>query len=84
MQAAERTSCSLRRGALSGLVFFAGIGSMATEVCDQQPHVPFYLATADFFRLCREHPAPDGIIALNISTVPADDRLSRGIAEGQM
>lgn len=46
----------------------------------RQPYVPFYLATADFFRLCRERLAPDGIVALNISTVPGDDRLSRGIA----
>jgi hypothetical protein len=46
----------------------------------RQPYVPFYLATADFFALCRERLAPDGIIALNISTVPGDDRLSRSIA----
>jgi spermidine synthase len=46
----------------------------------RQPYVPFYLATADFFKLCRERLAPDGIIALNISTVPGDDRLSRSIA----
>lgn len=46
----------------------------------RQPYVPFYLATADFFKLCRERLAPDGIIALNVSTVPGDDRLSSGIA----
>ncbi len=46
----------------------------------RQPYVPFYLATADFFKLCRDHLAPDGIVALNISTVPGDDRLSRGVA----
>jgi spermidine synthase len=46
----------------------------------RQPYVPFYLATADFFNLCRERLTPDGIIALNISTVPGDDRLSRSIA----
>lgn len=46
----------------------------------RQPYVPFYLATADFFKLCRERLAPDGIIALNVSTVPGDDRLSRSIA----
>lgn len=46
----------------------------------RQPYVPFYLATADFFKLCRDHLAPDGIVALNISTVPGDDRLSRSIA----
>jgi spermidine synthase len=46
----------------------------------RQPYVPFYLATADFFKLCRERLAPDGIVALNVSTVPGDDRLSRSIA----
>ena len=42
--------------------------------------MPFYLATADFFKLCRDHLAPDGIVALNVSTVPGDDRLSRAIS----
>jgi spermidine synthase len=46
----------------------------------RQPYVPFYLATADFFKLCREHLAPDGIVALNVSTVPGDDRLSRDVS----
>jgi len=46
----------------------------------RQPYVPFYLATADFFKLCRDHLAPDGIVALNVSTVPGDDRLSRFVS----
>ncbi len=46
----------------------------------RQPYVPFYLATAEFFKLCHDHLAPDGIVALNISTVPGDDRLSSSIA----
>ncbi|HEY5527984.1 MAG TPA: fused MFS/spermidine synthase [Thermoleophilia bacterium] len=46
----------------------------------RQPYVPFYLATADFFKLCRERLNPGGIVALNVSTVPGDDRLSRSIA----
>jgi spermidine synthase len=46
----------------------------------RQPYVPFYLATADFFKLCRDHLAPDGIVALNVSTVPGDDRLSRAVS----
>ncbi len=46
----------------------------------RQPYVPFYLATAEFFKLCRDHLTPDGIVALNVSTVPGDDRLSRSIA----
>jgi spermidine synthase len=46
----------------------------------RQPYVPFYLATREFFRLCRQRLAPGGMIALNVSTVPGDDRLARGIA----
>ena len=46
----------------------------------RQPYVPFYLATADFFKLCRDRLAPDGIVALNVSTVPGDDRLSRDVS----
>jgi spermidine synthase len=46
----------------------------------RQPYVPFYLATADFFKLCRDHLNPDGIVALNVSTVPGDDRLSRDVS----
>lgn len=46
----------------------------------RQPYVPFYLATAEFFKLCRDHLTPDGIVALNVSTVPGDDRLARSIA----
>jgi predicted membrane-bound spermidine synthase len=43
------------------------------------PYVPFYLATKEFFRLVRDRLAPDGIVALNVATVPDDDRLARGI-----
>lgn len=46
----------------------------------RQPYVPFYLATADFFKLVHDRLAPDGIVALNVSTVPGDDRLCRSIA----
>ena len=42
--------------------------------------MPFYLATREFFRLCYERLAPDGILALNVSQVPGDDRLVREIA----
>ncbi|NLG67913.1 MAG: fused MFS/spermidine synthase [Actinobacteria bacterium] len=46
----------------------------------RQPYVPFYLATREFFQLVRDRLAPDGIIAMNVSTVPGDDRLARAIA----
>ncbi len=46
----------------------------------RQPYVPFYLATREFFRLCRGRLAPGGIVALNVSTVPGDDRLAAAVA----
>ena len=46
----------------------------------KQPYIPFYLATREFFELTRERLTPDGIVALNVATVPDDDRLSRAIA----
>ena len=46
----------------------------------RQPYVPFYLATREFFRLCRQRLAPGGVVALNVSTVPGDDRLARAVA----
>ena len=44
-----------------------------------QPYVPFYLATREFFALVRERLAPGGIVALNVATVPDDERLVRAI-----
>jgi spermidine synthase len=44
-----------------------------------QPYVPFYLATREFFRLVRERLRPGGLVALNVATVPGDDRLARGL-----
>ena len=46
----------------------------------RQPYVPFYLATREFFRLARDRLAPGGILALNIASVPGDDRLFDGVA----
>ena len=46
----------------------------------RQPYVPFYLATREFFELARRHLAPDGIVALNISTTPTDHVLAQDIA----
>jgi spermidine synthase len=46
----------------------------------QQPYIPFYLTTQQFFRIVRAHLRPDGIVALNIATVPGDHRLAHDIA----
>jgi spermidine synthase len=46
----------------------------------RQPYVPFYLATREFFALARERLTADGVIALNVSTVPGDTRLAEAIA----
>jgi spermidine synthase len=46
----------------------------------RQPYVPFYLATREFFALCRRHLTPGGVVALNVSRVPGDNRLVDGIA----
>ena len=44
-----------------------------------QPYLPFYLATREFFALVRERLAPGGIVALNVATVPDDDRLVEAV-----
>jgi len=41
--------------------------------------VPFYLATREFFRLVRAHLTPGGIVALNVASVPDDERLARAV-----
>lgn len=45
-----------------------------------QPYVPFYLATREFFRLARARLTPGGILALNVASVPGDERLLDGIS----
>ncbi len=44
-----------------------------------QPYIPFYLATEEFFELARERLEPGGVLALNVATVPGDERLSNAI-----
>ena len=46
----------------------------------RQPYIPFYLATRQFFDLCRRRLAPGGMVALNVSTVPGHTRLADDIA----
>ena len=45
----------------------------------QQPYVPFYLATQEFFRLVRDHLSPGGMVVLNVAATPDDKRLVRDI-----
>ena len=45
-----------------------------------QPYVPFYLATREFFALVRERLLPGGLVALNVASVPSDQRLVRAVA----
>lgn len=45
----------------------------------RQPYIPFHLATAEFFRLVRDHLAPGGAVALNVAAIPGDRRLADAI-----
>jgi len=45
----------------------------------RQPYIPFHLATAEFFRLVRDHLAPGGVVALNVAATPHDRRLARAL-----
>jgi spermidine synthase len=44
-----------------------------------QPYIPFYLATREFFEAVREHLRPGGVAALNVASVPDDERLSLAV-----
>jgi hypothetical protein len=44
-----------------------------------QPYIPFYLATREFFAAVRDHLRPGGVVALNVASVPGDERLSEAI-----
>lgn len=46
----------------------------------RQPYVPFYLATHEFFDLVRSRLRPGGAVALNVTTLPGDERLVQGVA----
>jgi predicted membrane-bound spermidine synthase len=43
-------------------------------------YIPFYLATQEFFQLCRDHLVSGGAVAINVARVPGDDRLGNAIA----
>jgi spermidine synthase len=44
-----------------------------------QPYIPFYLATQEFFTTVRDHLSPGGVVALNVASVPGDERLSAAV-----
>jgi spermidine synthase len=46
----------------------------------RQPYIPFYLTTAEFFRLCRERLAPGGVVVINVGHPHGDDRLERDLS----
>jgi spermidine synthase len=46
----------------------------------RQPYIPFYLTTAEFFRLCRERLTPGGVVVINVGHPRADQRLERDLS----
>jgi spermidine synthase len=42
----------------------------------RRDYIPFYLATKEFFQLCRDHLTSGGALAINTEKVPSDDRLA--------
>ncbi len=46
----------------------------------RQPYIPFYLATREFFRLCRERLRPGGVVVVNVGEPRDTDRLERVLA----
>jgi spermidine synthase len=45
----------------------------------RQPYIPFYLATSEFFTLCRERLAPGGVVVINVGHPAGEDRLERDL-----
>jgi spermidine synthase len=43
----------------------------------RQPYIPFYLATREFFQLCRDRLAPGGMVIINIGHPEGEDRLEK-------
>jgi spermidine synthase len=46
----------------------------------RQPYIPFYLATREFFELCRDRLAPGGVIVINIGHPEDESELERVLA----
>jgi spermidine synthase len=46
----------------------------------RQPYIPFYLTTHEFFRLCRERLAANGVVIVNVGHPDGDERLERSVS----
>jgi spermidine synthase len=46
----------------------------------RQPYIPFYLATAEFFRLCRQRLSAGGVLVINVGHPQGDARLERDLS----
>ena len=46
----------------------------------RQPYIPFYMATSEFFRLCRDRLRPGGAVVINVGHPEGDDRLERDLS----
>jgi spermidine synthase len=46
----------------------------------RQPYIPFYLTTAEFFRLGRSRLAPGGVVVINVGHPRGDERLERNLS----
>jgi spermidine synthase len=46
----------------------------------RQPYIPFYMATSEFFRLCRNRLRPAGVVVINVGHPAGDDRLEQDLS----
>jgi spermidine synthase len=46
----------------------------------RQPYIPFYLATREFFELCRDRLNPGGALVINVGHPEGDDRLEQDLS----
>jgi spermidine synthase len=45
----------------------------------RQPYIPFYLATSEFFKLCRERLRPGGVVVINVGHPRGENQLERDL-----
>jgi spermidine synthase len=46
----------------------------------RQPYIPFYMATSEFFRLCRDRLRPGGVVVINVGHPDGDNRLEQDLS----